>query len=447
MDRLSPQTKKILLIGIPVMIFVLLVAINGPSSNTNTEPTGTTYITLPPEPTFDKNANDFVSPYQSDDLHIASMSPVWNEQLITDNLTITTTTHPDVQFVSRIDVEDVVTIHMPRQRLNTDMSKAKIIAILHEDMQDPYVTNPQEYQAFCKSEFAANDDGSWTAQFMLGYDASSHDIVDILFVYENNIEYYTMMYITQKHKYSKMYYQWLTPDETVSEMNFICGDTVITYGYYPNKVHTLAEWIKSDTNPHQWHEVQGMIVDPSVTWYLPAEQSSHAIHDNIIFDMLPIQNNLLPGVTITLASNNPQYLTSLMHQPRNVVEDRLGTPKRTSQFSNVIKMEYNQYIIYLHPQNGVTQIDVLPGAYNIINALPTHACSGEELTKVLRLLIVPYNDYRNTTDVQAQYYGYHLSVPATSCTISYVWAGEKHINPQYDKFTRIVIHSGEEYTY
>lgn len=446
MNRISPQTKRLLLFGILALIFVLLIAISNPQSNTTTAPTGSTYITLPPEPTFNKGDPDFVSPYQQTDLYIAAMRPVWNEQLIIDDLTITTTTRPDISFASRIDAEDVVTINMPRQRFSTDMSKAKVIAILHDNMLDPYLASPNQYQVFCESGFTANEDGSWTAQFMLGYETDAQEIVDILFVYDNNIEYYTMMYITQKHKYSKMYYQWLTPDKVIAEMHFTCGDDILTHCYYPDKTHTAIEWITSETNPHQWITVQGMIVDPSVRWYIPEEQAHQTLYDGITFDMLPVQD-VLPGTTTPLDNPNPQYLTSLLHQSRSAVEDKLGTPKQISQLSDIVKLKYDQCIVYLHPQNGVMQIDVLPGTQNVINALPTHACSGEELTKVLRLLIVPYNDYRNTTDVQAQYYGYHLSVPATSCTISYVWEGEKHINPQYDKFTRIVIHSGEEYTY
>lgn len=446
MNRLSPQTKKILIIGIPVFILLLLIGL----SSTPAEPSSPTepiYITLPTQPTFDKGDPDFVSPYHHENRYIAALCPVWEKQLVVNSLTITTTTSPEVQYVTRVDVEDVVTVHMSRQRFNTDMSKAKVMAILHDNMKDPYLTNPQDYQIFCESGFTPNDDGSWTAQFMLGYDAVSDKIVDILFVYDNNIEYYTMMYITQKHQYSKMYYQWLTPDEPVAEMHFTCGDDVMTYGYYPEKTHTLTAWINGETNPHQWREVQGMIIDPSAKWYLPVEQAYQTIYDGIIFQMLPIQNNMLPGTTPQLNSDNPQYLTSLLHQSRSVVEEKLGTPSRILPLSNVIKMEYRQCVVYLHPQDGVTQIDVLPGTENIINVLPTQACSGENLTKALRLAIIPYGEYQSHTDVQTQFYGYSLSINTPSCTVSYVWEGELQINPEYDEFTRIVIHSGEKYIY
>lgn len=446
MNRLSPQTKKILLFGIPALIFILIVGLSRRPS-TPAETTEHAFITLPTQPTFEKGDPDFVSPYHHEDLYIAVMRPVWDKQLIASGLTLTTTTSPDVQFTSRIDAEDVVTIHMSRQRFSTDMSKAKVMAILHDDMQDPFLTNPNDYKVFCESRFTSNEDGSWTAQFMLGYDAVSSKIVDILFVYDNNIEYYTMMYVTKKHQYSKMYYQWLTPDEPVAEIHFNCGDEVITYGYYPEKTHTLLEWIKSSTNPHQWCEVQGMIVNPSAQWYIPAEQAQQIIYDGIIFDTVPILNNLLPGTATQFDTTNPQYLTSLLHQPRSVVEEALGPPKQTVQLSHIIKMEYDQCIVYLHPQNGVIQIDVRPGTQNIVNALPTQVCSGEELTKALRLSIIPYGNYRNITDTQAQYYRYYLPIQTSSCTISYVWESELQINPEYDKFTRIVIHSGEEYIY
>ena len=156
---------------------------------------------------------------------------------------------------------------------------------------------------------------------------------------------------------------------------------------------------------------------------------------------------MLPGTTPQLDSDNPQYLTSLLHQSRSVVEEKLGTPSRILPLSNVIKMEYRQCVVYLHPQDGVTQIDVLPGTENIINVLPTQACSGENLTKALRLAIIPYGEYQRHTDVQAQFYGYSLPINTPSCTVSYVWEEELQINPEYDEFTRIVIHSGEKYIY
>lgn len=446
MDRLSPQTKWMLIFGLPAIILFVLIALNANRADTP-QPTEPVFVTLPTQPTFEKGDPNFISPYDKDDLCIAALRPVWNYQLVADDMTISTTTEPEAQYADRIDVEDVVTIHLPRQRFATDMSQAKALVILHEDMQDPYITPIQAYKVFCESQFTPNEDGSWTAKFMLGYDAAHSQLVDVLLIYNNNVEYYTMLYVTQKHQYSKMYYQWLTPDKAVAELSFVHGNTISTYGYYPEQTNTLIEWINSETNPHQWHDVQGMIVDPSANWYLPSEQANQPLTDGATFQMTPVSDNMLPGTSTTLHTSNPEYITALLCQPQNIVTERLGEPKTTLPFSRGTKMEYDNHVVYLDTQNLVIQIDVLPGTQNVINTLPTQACSGDDLTKALRLSIIPYSEYHNRIDVQAQYYSYSLPIFTETCTISYVWEGELQINPKYDEFTRIVIHAGEKYIY
>ena len=288
MSRLSPNTKKWLLIGICALIFVFIFGFGFSRQQTTIVPPPQ-HMTFPPEPTYDKNDPNFVSPYNHDNRDFGALMPVWKDSLIVDGIQFTVTSQPDVPWVTNIDAEDVVTITMPRQRFATDASKAKIIAVLHDDMTDPYTTAVSNYKAFCLSPFVANEDGTWAAKFMFGYDIKDSTIANILFIYDNNVEYYTMVRLTKNNVYSKQHYQWLFPDKQIAEMQFICDEQQFTFCYCTSETTTLSEWVSSDTNHAHWVIAENGVYDPTGKWYIDSQYLNTKLSDGVQFTLLPVK--------------------------------------------------------------------------------------------------------------------------------------------------------------
>lgn len=427
-----------------VVAFILLMNADGAPSLQPDEPP--VYITLPTEPELNKDDPNFVSPYKPNEAYVGMVVKVWKKHLLVDGVTITT--NETDNHTNSIDVENVVSVTLRRQSLSSDINKAKLIIVTDNNMKDPYTTPAKQYKSFCESTFEQNENGTWTAKFMLGYSKEEYSNVSLLFIYDNEIEYFTALRVTQKNIYSKLYYQWLTPQETVAEFHLVeNGVPFITYCFYPSRVNTLNDWINDNTNHDKWKQVQTLITNADATWYIDAKDINQSLTDGMTIEVHKVQNNTLPLPSTPLNAHDAQYITSWLRKSQDEVVGHFGKPQYSSTMSSLVKLDYSNLRFYIHPENGVVQIDIKPG-YNVLPPqLPTQSCTGETLTSILRTSVIPYSDFTSNSNADTKFYSHKLTIDAHDCFISYMWEGESFINPHYEEFTRIVVHSGEEYIY
>ena len=427
-----------------VVAFILLM--NADGALTIQQDTPPVYITLPTEPELNKDDPNFVSPYKADESYVGMVVKVWKESLVVDGVSITTNNTDN--HTNSVDVEDVVSVTLRRQSLNSDVNQAKLVIVTNNNMKDPYTTPIQQYTSFCESIFEQNENGTWTAKFMLGYSKEQYNNISLLFVYDGEIEYFSALRVTQHHIYSKMYYQWLTPKETVAEFHLVENDIPFaTYCFYPSRVNTLSEWIADNTNHDKWQAVQTLITNADATWYINAEDINKPLTDGMTIEVHKVSNNQLPLSETQLNAHSTQYITSWLHKSQEDVIAHFGQPQYSSNTSSLVKLDYHDLRFYIHPEKGVIQIDVKPGYQELPPQLPTQKCTGDILTAHLRSSVIPYIDFISNSNADAQFYSHRLTIDAHDCFISYMWEGESFINPNYEEFTRIVIHSGEEYIY
>ena len=436
--------NKLLWIFISVIVAIILIGNAGGMSLSEPTPKPE-YITLPTIPELDRYDPNFVSPYDPNDKYVGAVVKVWQESLRVDGMQVVTSSNPN--HTNTVDVEDVVTVKLMRQNIDADINKAKILIVAQDTMQDPYITHPTKYRTICEGRFEQAEDGTWFSQFMLGYSDETYTHIAMLFVYDNDIEYFSGLRVTRNYTYSKLYYQWLTPDKEIAEMHFIDGDKKYTYCYYPEYTSTLTEWVKNSTNHAGWMIVQNIIVASDATCYIAADDVLQQLYDGIQIPLHRAENNRLPIAPPDIDTESTEWLTRFMSVDKSVVIAQLGDPLYESTFSTITKLEYPNYHFYIDDTDGVIQINLRCNTQLLPPELPTTAMTGEELTTHLLMNGIQYHDIVNIGNASVQHYAYRLSVPLKNCTISYVWESEIQISSSYDEFTRIVIHTGEEYIY
>ncbi|MBQ8806173.1 MAG: hypothetical protein IJZ68_06775 [Bacteroidaceae bacterium] len=441
---MNEKAKNRLLWYVIFFIAGAIIVLNVMSAPDEAVPTGPTYITLPtPEP-LDRNDPNFTSPYNPDILVAGMMKIVWNESLVFDDIQLQTSSAPDIQMNNTIDVEDVVSIKLPRQSLKCLPQNAGILVVPLSEMKDPYLTSVSQYDNAIKVPFTMQEDGTWLTQFTLGYSENIPAKICVLLYYEEDIEAFITLKVTVNNMYSEAYYKWLHPDVPISTFIIKIGDNTETYCFYPEETPTLQSWIDSYMNHDAYHAIHGFMVDKSVKYHT-LNTTDIALTDEMVIVMQAFDTQL--PVDAYQFNTEASQLYALMGTTQENVQSVLGEATYIVSMSHITKLEYTNYIVYIDNTQGVVQIDIMPNVQEFLQGLPYQPCTGEKLCQYLRSNVIPCNQYTNRSDIETQYHAYALPIPVGEYTVSYVWEATQQFNPDYTEFTRIVIHSGEEYIY
>lgn len=443
---MKENLRKYGIIGLIIIFLIALGVISFVPKNEEKPPV--VFYQPTPMPTLgNPESPDFKSPYAFDENYTGVVMNVWNKNLRIDYLNITSSNYPNVTFIQSVHQEDVVRVTLPRQNLGMDTSKVKLLIVAHENMKDPYVTHISDYNILIESSFVETPQGTLETEFMLGYDKTLGSFIDILLVYNDNIEAFTMLRLDKTQKYSRMFYEWLKPNNIVNEMTFKADDKEFTFYYYPDEATNLYDWVASSSNPQKWVQIGDIITNADASWYITPEQCRQTLKNNIIIDVKPITQETNPFASYIFDTHNPQYLISYLNKDVNTVINRFGTPKNIQTFANIVKIQYDKSIFYIDNKEGVIQIDIQPNAHSIVNGLPFIPTTANDIFTTCRRLNIPYLSIQDKSDIQLKYYVKILPIKVDKNYISYVWESSLQLSPHFDNCNRIVIHSGEQYIY
>ena len=440
---MSTEAKRRLLwTGIMILCVFLISAnwLNPGSSSSTTEPT---YMTLPEPPVLDRNDPNLDSPFNFNDSYVGVLKSVWNDCL-NINATNITSNQQAFAFITTADVEDIISVTLSRQSLKLDVNKAFVAVVPAQNMKDPYKTKLTNYTGHKLVPFEQQDDGTWVSQFMIGYSNEIPSAVYLMLCYDGTIEAFTEIRITANHQHSQLYYQWLTPEEPVNTFTITTGDTITTYCYYPQRQKTLADWLNSDMNYAYFQTAHGLLLDKDVLWYADMDTKT-PLSNHLNIDMTHIAETL-PVDKHVFDTTNSRYYTTWMGRSQNDIKQHFGEPVSTNTFAGMTQLMYAECHFLLR-DDKVIQLDIQPNTKEIVNGLPHITCTGAQLTQQLRKAVIEYSDYRNTGDFDGNYHAHALSIKVGEYTVSYVWEDAMQFNPEFKEFTRIVIHTGEEYIY
>lgn len=435
---------SVIILAITITILICTGVITFPSAhnppNTHPEPITTPNVDSPDD-------DEFVSPYHPENNYTGCLMQVWNETINIDAMTITSPTQPHSTFLQYCSVEDVVTVALPRQNLGTDISQYKLIIVLHEKMQDPYITPPQNYTILTELLFTETQQGTLEASFQLGYGTGVGSFIDLLLVNNTQIEAFTMIRISAPTNNTKMFYEWKYPDKTVHTMIFQTPQDKWKYFYYAEDVVSLYDWAQSITNSQNWQQINGYITDADVEWYITPEQCTQILHDGITINVLPINADTNPFSPHEFQITNARYATYYLNQTCHDVISRFGQPRKIVALPDVTRIEYPKIIFYANNTNHIIQIDIHPDSHSVINGLPYHTSTLQDVLIACRTHNIKYGAIQDKSHTDLKFYTKYISLTIPNGYVSYVWEGELQINPNFTEFTRIVIHSDEEYIY
>jgi hypothetical protein len=401
-----------------------------------------TYMTLPPEPTLGSPTDpDWISPYQKDAIYTRVLKDVWAEHINTDYLEITSTMYPNTDFTANVDVEDVISITIGKQYGDTDMTKAKVIGVSHEKMQDPYETPVHCYTPLCESSFIQNENDTWTAQMMIGYNTGVNAYMDLLFAYEDTVEYYTMFYVHQRHTNSEMYWKAKRPDSIVEHFTMKQGEDIYTYYYYPEDVNTINDWVDSETNVDKWELVNEVLVNADYTLYAHSQPLENGA-ELCLYKVS--EQNPFPQHAFNPSESD---LTYYIGAAQDDIIQNFGTPIHTAELNGVTQIRYENIVFYVHPEFGAIQIDTKPSIYPVVDGLPYAGTTDLHLQLLSRKLNTHMNAVLDKSDAANKYYVKTRAFDIGTCKIAYVWESTNNVDITTNEFTRIVIYSGEEYVY
>lgn len=399
---------------------------------------------LPTEPTYESpNDPGFVSPYDHNKDIRLTLHPVWLKNLPSE-IHALSSSQPDCNFIKFVDAEDILSFTLTPTE-NLDISKAKIYLISHNLMKDPYTTPISEIPHLLALDFESQDDGTWLAETMLGYGFSDTSLLDVLFVYDDNIEMRTQLTITENNTSSPLYWQAKFPDQTLELFFIKMGDDTVTHCYFPDRHNSLFNWLGEATS-QGWHHKDGKVFDETETWYFDYEEYTAPLSPN---QTLEAHKFTTPDciVNTEFDVSNTDYLTSYLTQDDEYVHANFGAPNRIIKIGNVTRIEYTYAIFYVDKTDGVIQIDIQPGFVPAINALPYTECTYVELSNICKKYNIDMPIPTTTEQPDMEYYVTRLSFKVGDYTVCYVWESNQPVNITTARFTRIVIHTGDNYNY
>jgi hypothetical protein len=447
------QNKRAVSIGITValvIILVLLIILNPKETkepSLSTDPTIGTYLpdSALPTPTNPRPEEpEYESPYDPNENCCCVMIPIYQSELNIFGMTVTAPSSPDSTYLTEINVEDTVTISLSKQPDNIDMNKLSVIGFLHNDFPDPYITSVENLPEPLFSAPFHESDGRWNAQFMIGYGYELGAFIDVIFVYDNQIVYFTMFMVTEGDGTSEEYWEHYFPGASIGNFTITCDKVVYNYCFFVKEGATLETWVRSRTNVDEWEMYPTYLANQEKTWFIPIEQCNIQLQDGINFTAT--KDKPAEPEPFTFDDTNPEYLVSYIGATKDVVISEFGEPNSQEAMGSTTKILYEQAAFYIS-DNLVVQIDVIDHSVVTINGLDTNPTNSDSIENTLNSLGIEIPKYKWITDVPSSYYCVKLPITHNNWTVCYVWESKEQFVPSEMNFTKIVIHSGEDYYY
>lgn len=447
------QNKRATAIGITVVlvvVFILLVIFSPKETKDpapTTDPTSGTYLpdSALPTPT---NPNpvepEYESPYDPNENCCRVMIPVYQSPLNIFGMTVTSSSEPDDTYISEINVEDVVTISLATQPPEIDIQKLSIVGYLHEDFHDPYITPLDNFPEPLFSAPFQEKDGRYNAQFMIGYGYPINSFIDVIFVYDNQIVYFTMFMVTEGDGTSEEYWEHYFPGASIGKFTITCDQKVYSYCFFIKEGATLETWARSRTNVDEWTMHPTYLANQQKTWFIPVEQCDIPLKDGINFTAT--KDKPAEPEPFTFDDTNPEYLVSYIGSTKDAVISKFGEPKSQEALGSAMKLLYEHAVFYIS-DNAVVQIDVLNSSASPINGLVNKPTNSDSIENTLNSLGIEIPEYNWITDTPSSYYCVKLPITHNNWTVCYVWESQEQFVPSEMNFTKMVIYSGEDYYY
>jgi hypothetical protein len=223
------------------------------------------------------------------------------------------------------------------------------------------------------------------------------------------------------------------------------GDTTVTHCYFSEETTSLLDWLGTATS-NGWHHKDGKIFNDTETWYFNYEEYSAPLtpETTLVAHEFINQDQI---VHTEFDITNPEYLTSYLGQDDEYVHAHFGAPNRIIQIGSVTRIEYTYAIFYVDKTDGVIQIDIQPGFVPAINALPYTECTFVDLSNICKQYNIDVPQPVKTEQPDMEYYVTKMSFKVGEYTVCYVWESNQPVNITTERFTRIVIHTGDNYNY
>ena len=410
------------------------------------EPTTGTYlpnsaIPKPTDPQPDKP--EYESPYNPNENYSYIMMPVYQSPLNIFGMTITSPSYPNTTYLSRINVEDIITVSLAEQPDEIDIQKLSIIGYRHKEFNDPYITPVEKMTNSIFSAPFIESDGCYIAQFSIGYGCAPDQFIDVIFVYDGQIIYFTSFMTIEGDGTSDAYWEYYAPDEKIGHLTITCEDTVYDYCFFVKDGYTLEKWSHSRTNVDGWKMRSTYLTNKDETWFIPIEQCQVLLKDGMNF----VATKERPAEKdFTFDATNPDYLVSYIGCNKENLVSKFGEPKSLDMLGSTEKCVYDNFSFYLS-NNKVIQIDVLHKDAQIVNGLTASPMNGTKLEELANQSGIPVPDYKWITDTPSSYYCVKLPITHDNWTVCYVWENNEQFVPSEMDFTKIVIYSGEDYYY
>lgn len=438
---MSKRTMSILFV-VGLLILVTSVAIFSPQSNTEEPPITETPSTSTPEPDDSFEPDEDESPYDYNARPYHCINPIHDTALNVEGIIINTSTRPDERFVNTIDVGEVINIVLPKQPAEIDISQIRVYGFAHENMKDPFKHTIDTFESpIFVCEFDKTIDGIST-QAMIGYKAPINYVLDMLFTYKGKIVYHTLFMTQNELIENKAYWENKYPGETFEAFYFITGDDKQTAYYIPTENLTLLDWLEQ-VSASQWTSECGAIIDNYHTWMVDQSLNSTVLTPGIEIPTQPYKplRNL-----VDFETDNPDYLLSYLHKSEADIIAKFGTPDSRAEKGGVYLLAYTDVEFYIR-DDKVEQITLLTNKYAPINYLPQNPCTLAALLALLDDANMIYPEINSQSDVENNRFRSNAPIMMEGWTITYVWDTNTPHNTATDNFTRIIIHTGEQYPY
>jgi hypothetical protein len=449
MEKIMKKSTIIIatcIVAIAAIIAALAMSYT-PSQPTTPQDTTSVPQTTSPAPDVTTNIQEAPSAYN----HSAPLCPFFNyvhpTAVLALNAELAVATDPDTTFKTSIDVADTVTITLPKQPLEVDITQLRAFVYTHENMKDPFLFSIDSYNTpLCMSEFGLNDDKTISTQFMIGYGTNVQSFADIILTYKNKIIYYCKVHVTNLRTDTEEYWKNQDSTQQYTRFHIQCGENV--YTYFCVSTHgdvTLYQWTTQRTNTTMWRTENGYLVNSDKTWMIHESLCGSAIIPDKTYIAEKYQKHIM---NFDFGEKNPENAISFLGLSQEEVIARLGAPNKTTTADVLVCLHYDIGQIFLF-NDSVEQLTLNADGMPIANGVSKQKMFAWEINNMATVLGLTSHGGRYNSDKENKIYEYFLTIahPSEAWTITYAWRYDQSFMFGDKTCTHIIVHSSPEFKY
>lgn len=437
---MSTKQWKAIIAG--AIIIIILSTLTMMPRDTNVSPPDTHNMdksTTETPITTEFSQDETLSPY-TDKWYYRSVIDVYHFHLDLSEVYATVISQPNEPFVIRFNAEDTLTIKIPLQN-NIDIDKLQLIYVSHDNMQDPYRTPISAFNIIDAKQFTAKDD--WLeCELVIGYDSKVIEGIDVLFVYNDIIEAYSMFKVVTDDSSLMSYWQHQYSDENVLFFNIQCGDEILRYYYFDEGSNSFTQWIQQATNVDEWFIENNYMVNKEKSWAVPLQTYS-LLSNGMTVIAEPYESTI--DSIYTYESDNPAYGVYYLGKTHDFISQTFGNAMKTTRRGNFTKLDYDIATFYIDDAMGVVQIDLLSTDLAPINGLPNTLITASQLLSQCVSIGAPHPQTITNNNMELSTYSTALLFYNNNWSIGYIWNDNEPVNIMDTECSRIVICLGERY--